>query len=200
MHEHDLARDRCAQDPPDHRAHAATSRGPLPAEGVDGPAHGNVAEVVDQAQVAVVESPNGKRKSGRGSWPVVCRIVARALATCLRTCPSVIVGRCGCSAVWLPSRPAAAIRRARAGKLPANCPVRKKLAGTFWLASVARIAFTPSPFAPASKVRATILRLVGRRSTTRPARDVGTGSVGAEAGAGGGGVVVARAGGGGGGG
>jgi hypothetical protein len=68
--------------------------------------------------------------------------------------------------VWLPSRPAAAIRRARAGKLPANCPVSKKLAGTFWLASVARIAFTPSPLPPASNVNATTLRLVGMRFTT----------------------------------
>jgi hypothetical protein len=95
--------------------------------------------------------------------------------------------------MWLPSRPAAAIRRARAGKLPANCPVSKKLAGTFWLASVARIAFTLSPLAPASNVRATILRPVGRRSTTRPARDVGTGAVGADTGAGGADVVLARA-------
>ena len=153
MHEHDLARDRCSEDPLDHGAHALTTRGPLPAEGVDGPAHGNVAEVVDQSQVV------GRRVAEREAEE-------RALATCLRTCPSVIVGRCGCSAVWLPSRPAAAIRRARAGKLPANCPVRKKLAGTFWLASVARIAFTPSPLAPASNVRATTLRLVGMRFTT----------------------------------
>jgi hypothetical protein len=71
--------------------------------------------------------------------------------------------------------------------------VSKKLAGTFWLASVARIAFPLSPLAPASNVRATILRPVGRRSTTRPARDVGTGAVGADTGAGGADVVLARA-------
>jgi hypothetical protein len=61
--------------------------------------------------------------------------------------------------------------------------VRKKLAATFWFASNARIAFTPSPLPPASNVSATTLRLVGTRLTTRPARDGGSGVVGAEAGA-----------------
>jgi hypothetical protein len=68
--------------------------------------------------------------------------------------------------VWLPSRPVAAISRARVGKLAVKCPVSKKLAATFWLVSVARIAFTASPLAPASNVGATTLRLPGKRFTT----------------------------------
>ena len=107
------------------------------------------------------------------------RIVVRALVTSVRAWASVIVGSRGWSTVWLPSRPAADIRTASAGKFWAKFPVRNKVAATFSFASVDRIESTPAPFAPASNVSATTLRLVGMRLTTRPMRDGGFDTVGA---------------------
>ena len=99
------------------------------------------------------------------------RIVVRAPVICLRTWASVIAGRCRWFVVWLPSAPIADIRRADIGSLSTKSPVRKKLPATLSLPSVARIESTPSPLAPASKVSATTLWVVGMRPTTRPTRD-----------------------------
>jgi hypothetical protein len=91
VHEYDLARCSCLQDSLDDGVHASTTGGSLPAEGVDGPAKGDVAESADYFQVV------------------------RAPTTCPRTWASVIAGRCGWFVVWLPSRPIADIRRANVG-------------------------------------------------------------------------------------
>src|SRR5665811_434943 len=60
MHEHDLARCGCPEDALDYGVDAATTRGPLPAEAVDGPADGDVPEVVDQVQLARARVAEGE--------------------------------------------------------------------------------------------------------------------------------------------
>src|SRR6476646_8671418 len=63
--------------------------------------------------------------------------------------------------------------RAASGNAAANRPGTKHDAATCSRRSVARTAGTPSALAPASKVSAATLRVVGRRVTTRPSSSRG---------------------------
>ena len=115
MHEYDLAWCRCLQDSFDDGVHALAARGSLPAEAVDGPANGDVAESADyfqvvRAQVAEREAEElriwvgvGSRRSRRpqgrirtplpveyGSFQAIrSRLFGcGALAADVRSCPS----------------------------------------------------------------------------------------------------------------
>src|SRR5215469_3538581 len=69
--------------------------------------------------------------------------------------------------------PAAAIDFEAAGKSLTKLPVRKKVAGTWLFASVARMLGTPSALAPASTVSATTLGAAGMAVQLRPPRPGG---------------------------
>src|SRR5512135_443191 len=77
--------------------------------------------------------------------------------------------------------PAAAIAFDWAGKSRTKFPVRLNVARTRYLASVVRMDWTPSAFAPASKVSATTLAFVGIAVQFWPLRPGGAGRVAADA-------------------
>jgi hypothetical protein len=122
-------------------------------------------------------SPNGKRKNGRVSVPLVSRMKRWAFRTCARTSASDRVVSSGWVSVWFPTtKPPTATSFAWAGKARTHWPVRKKVAGTPFVRRVARIERIASALAPASNVNATTGALVGIRVQSTPRREDGGGA------------------------